>query len=68
MMRICRGHDLRPDFGIKLVSWFEHSATQKSCIVIIWVILNRIDLKRYALINHLLFKLLFSLKENLRMQ
>lgn len=54
-MRICRGHDLRPDFGIKLVSWFEHSATQKSCIVIIWVILNRINLKRYVPVNQTTF-------------
>ena len=47
---------LSPDFDIKLVSWYQHSATVKSCISITWVSSNMSPpLKRFGPVNQTIF-------------
>ena len=65
-IKLFSGQELQPDCGIELESWDKHSATLTSCIIITWVSLNRISLKRSGGANHttFVFIVLFNHKEN----
>ena len=54
-IKVLRGQYLRPGCDIKLVSWYQHSSTLKSCIAISWVSLNRITLERSESVSEITF-------------
>lgn len=49
--KIFMGQEMLPGCGIKLVSWYQHSPTIKSCIVINRVSSTRISIKSFGPVN-----------------